>query len=173
MTSGDRPVLLAYDGSDDARDAIQAIASLLGRAEALVAHVYQPLVELLAGGDVELPDSIATEAAEAGRMDREEAEATAAEGCKLARSAGLDATALVAKGSGSVWPTLLTLADAHDARLVVTGSRGLSGFSRVLGSVSAGVLHHCHRPVLVVPPSASASAGGRRGGEAATGNVAG
>lgn len=151
--AGDRPLLLAYDGSGDARRAIEAAVALLGARRALVVHVYQPFVELLTGGDLELPKAIAAEAAEGARLDREEAEATATEGVEVARAAGLEAAGLVVKGSMSVWPTILEVADEHDVCAVVTGSRGRSGVSRVLGSVSTGVVHHCERPVLVVPPA--------------------
>ena len=146
-------MLFAYDGSDDARRALEVAAALLETRRAVVLHVYQPFVELLVGGDLELPKAIGAEAAEAARMDREEAEAVAAEGAEVARAAGLEATGLVATGSMNVWPTIVDVADEHDARAVVMGSRGLSGVSRVLGSVSTGVVHHCERPVLVVPPA--------------------
>jgi nucleotide-binding universal stress UspA family protein len=167
---GDTPVLLAYDGSDDARHAIEVAGALLGARRALVLHVYQPFVELLVGDDLELPGSVAAQAAEASRMDQEEAEAAAAEGVQIAREAGLDANGVVVKGSMSVWPTILDVADGHDASAVVTGSRGRTGLSRVLGSVSAGVVHHCRRPVLVVPPAAATAASERRAtAEAAAG----
>lgn len=47
--------------------------------------------------------------------------------------------------------TILRVAEEKKADLIVLGSRGLGGFTRfLLGSVSDGVLHHAHCPVLVV-----------------------
>jgi nucleotide-binding universal stress UspA family protein len=40
-----------------------------------------------------------------------------------------------------------------DADMIVVGSRGAGGFSRMMmGSVSSLVTHHAHCPVVVIPP---------------------
>jgi nucleotide-binding universal stress UspA family protein len=47
---------------------------------------------------------------------------------------------------------ILAEADAVDARVIVLGTRGLTGVKSVLlGSVSHAVLQHADRPVVVVP----------------------
>lgn len=52
-------------------------------------------------------------------------------------------------------PAAVLLERAEDADLVVVGSRGRGGFSRlVLGSVSSAVVHHCSTPVVVIPAGA-------------------
>jgi nucleotide-binding universal stress UspA family protein len=81
-------------------------------------------------------------------------EATTSEGVRLAAEAGFDAHAVSACNAGSLWRSLLDVADEHDAEALVLGTRGLTGLSRALGSVSNGVVHHSRRPVLVVPGSA-------------------
>ncbi len=55
-------------------------------------------------------------------------------------------------GGGSVWRTIIDVADDIEADLIVVGARGLSTVQSVLlGSVSNAVVHHSSRPVLVVP----------------------
>jgi nucleotide-binding universal stress UspA family protein len=46
---------------------------------------------------------------------------------------------------------LVSQADVVDASLVVVGSRGV-GREKLLGSTSHHLVHHCSRPVVVVPP---------------------
>jgi nucleotide-binding universal stress UspA family protein len=42
---------------------------------------------------------------------------------------------------------------SKDADMIVLGSRGAGGFTRLMmGSVADQVAHHAHCPVLIVPP---------------------
>ncbi len=76
-----------------------------------------------------------------------------AEGLLLARSVGLSAEPLCAQITGSVWSTIIEAADAMDADLIVTGTRGTTGLrSLVQSSIADHVLRYGHRPVLIVPP---------------------
>lgn len=52
---------------------------------------------------------------------------------------------------GSPADVLLNLGRDLDATFVVVGSRGV-GDEQALGSTSHHVVHHCDRPVVVVPP---------------------
>jgi nucleotide-binding universal stress UspA family protein len=52
---------------------------------------------------------------------------------------------------GSPSDVLLNLGRDLDASFVVVGSRGV-GDEQALGSTSHHVVHHCDRPVVVVPP---------------------
>lgn len=59
----------------------------------------------------------------------------------------------------SISDALIATAGDHDAAAVVVGTRGHSGAREVLlGSVAMGTLHHCHRPVMVVPRAWEATA---------------
>lgn len=145
-TNGDAPILICYDRSDGARRAIEQAASLFPGARILVLNVWSFPVMVSAYG--------AGDATAYSRKSQEELAVRDAEtGCAFARELGLDATPLTACGSSEgTWHTILRVADEHDVSLIVVGARGLTGLRSVfLGSVSHGVMHHAHRPVLVVP----------------------
>jgi nucleotide-binding universal stress UspA family protein len=51
----------------------------------------------------------------------------------------------------NVADTLIEIARARGAAVVVVGSHGISGMrKRLLGSVSRKLIEHCDRPVLVI-----------------------
>ncbi len=147
-TSADGPLLLCFDGSDCARQAIAHAGELFPGRAALVATVWQPAAALgtfawsVTMGPVE----------ELDRMSASAGDETAGEGLAAARDAGFRAESVAVDAKGPVWKTIVELARTHDAAVIVMGSRGLSGAeSMLLGSVSSRVLHHADRPVLVIP----------------------
>jgi nucleotide-binding universal stress UspA family protein len=149
-SSADGPLLLCFDGSDDARRAIERAGALFAGRHALVVTVWQPVADL---------DGLAWTGAIASRVDVVEFNRAAAgdgarvadEGVRIALAAGLRAEPCPLEASGSVWRTIVELADRHDAAAIVMGSRGLTGLrSMLLGSVSSAVVHHAGRPTLVI-----------------------
>jgi nucleotide-binding universal stress UspA family protein len=155
-STADGPLVLCYDGSENARHAIDYAGKLFAGKRALVLAVWRPAVGLGGLG-------VAGEAA--GMVDFFELDQVAAdlagrvveEGVRIAQSAGLETDPLVVKAEGSVWKAILETADQHDAASIVMGSRGLTGLrSMLLGSVSNGVVHHAERPALVIPRPAHA-----------------
>lgn len=148
-------VLIAYDGSDDARAAIEYAAGHIRPEPAVVMTVWEPLLTQISFAPLSAATPVAT-GPEAGDKFEEErqAERLARQGADLAVAGGLtDVTTRAERGGGPVWAAIVDVADELDASLVVTGSRGLAGArSVILGSVSTRVLHHVHRPTLVVPP---------------------
>jgi nucleotide-binding universal stress UspA family protein len=150
-----RPVLLAYDGSTDAKHAIATAGQLL-RGRAIVVHVY-PTPALAAAAvpspGIALPIDPAF-AAEVEERARERGGQIVQEGVELARAAGFDPQPQLVPGDGvhAVWNAIVTVAEQHDAGVIVIGHRHLSWIEeKLLGSVDSGVVKHASRPVLVVP----------------------
>jgi nucleotide-binding universal stress UspA family protein len=144
------PLLVCYDGSEDAKHAIDSAADLIGGRQAVIATVWQPFAGM---------ESLAWSGATASgvnfvELDHAAAEGgagTANEGVRIAREAGMDAEPVTEKAAGPVWRTILELADRHDAAAIVMGCRGFTGIRSVLlGSTSSAVVHHADRPTLVV-----------------------
>ncbi len=146
----ERPILIAYDGSEDARAAIARAGELLIPGPALVVtlwHAAERLVSTSAGAATYAPIF-----GEIDELERSNARASAEQGAALAREVGFDASPLVVRSSDrNVWRAILDLGAEHDARAIVLGSRGQGGLTDVLlGSVPGRVVHHADRPVLVV-----------------------
>jgi nucleotide-binding universal stress UspA family protein len=155
VTGPTAPLVVAYDGSPSAQQAIASAAELFPGAPALVTTVWSSVVDAAPAGRLGVPDSVIVEGVQNLNAEaRTEAEDLAAEGAEGARTQGLQAEPLVLQGPSSVWPAIVELADERGAPAVVVGSRGRSGIaSSVLGSVSHGVVQHCRRPVVVVRPA--------------------
>jgi nucleotide-binding universal stress UspA family protein len=144
-------ILLCYDGSPSAKRAIEVAQTTIGRNTAMVLHVWSPPQEFLAAapfGDAPVdPPMAAFE-----RLARERAQEVVFEGHAVAQGIELMADSRVERSDGAIWRTILDVADELDAKLIVIGTRGLTAVqSNLLGSVSNAVVHHSHRPLLVVP----------------------
>ena len=153
-----KPILIAYDGSDCARRAIEAGAGLYASdRDAIVVNVWTaplPPDVAYAGFAPVVPDSHSFEAQQ--RVTLAEAERIAAEGTQLAREAGFAATAMTAKKRSDVAGTLAAVASEVGAGAIVAGSRGRGPVKGLLlGSVTLALLHDAEQPVVVVPPKAA------------------
>jgi nucleotide-binding universal stress UspA family protein len=147
----DGPLILCYDGSEGARDAINHAGGLFTGRQALVLTAWRSVAvpgSLGMGGEAAafLVNSVELDRSAAERGGR-----LADEGVRIARDAGLQAEPLPVKAAGSIWETIIEVANRHDAATIVLGSRGLSGLRAMfLGSVSSAVVHHADRPTLIV-----------------------
>ncbi|MFB4267302.1 universal stress protein [Nonomuraea sp. GTA35] len=144
-------ILIAYDGSDDSKAAIAFAGELFRGEQAVVLTVWERLAMTSARASAGLMVALDQSGVEDEAIGQAMSE-LARHGAELARQAGLDATPRCDADSVAVWSTIVDVADELDAQLIVTGTRGLGGVrSLLLGSTSDRVLHHAHRPVLVVP----------------------
>jgi nucleotide-binding universal stress UspA family protein len=131
-----KKILLATDGSEDARLAARAAANLSDKAgaELHIVHAWQsvpnPVID---------PDQYEEEAR---RLLREQTEFVSDAG-GVVREAHLV--------MGTPVDAILDLVEEIGADFVVVGSRGHGPLGRlILGSVSEGVVHHATLPVLVL-----------------------
>jgi nucleotide-binding universal stress UspA family protein len=149
VSPDEKPVLIAYDGSDHARYAVeQAGAELRTPRKAVVLAAFEPLgsIPFWSGSRAIVPDELLDSV-------RNEAAKTAEEGAELARAAGFDATSKTEAGDRT-WQAILDAAKEIDAGVIVLGShgRGTVG-SAVLGSVATAVAQHAHLPVMICRPA--------------------
>jgi nucleotide-binding universal stress UspA family protein len=145
-------VLIAYDGSEYAKAAIERAGAVLQHGPAVVATAWTSFEDAAPAALLALPGDIVREGTQTlDEANRETAEELSAEGAELARAAGFDAEPRAVRSKGPFFAALVHLADELDAGAIVAGSRGRSALrAAVLGSVSTGLLHHTSRPVLIV-----------------------
>jgi nucleotide-binding universal stress UspA family protein len=146
MSEPFRHILVAYDGSSQARMALdRAIDLALSAACRLtILTVYQPPILWSTG--------LAMPMEPPGEAEKEALDKVLREAVQTAKERG------VSEVRGELLQdhpaeAILHFADFEHADLVVMGSRGQSATSRLLlGSVSDAVMHHARVAVLVVRP---------------------
>ncbi len=160
-------VLICFDGSAGAAQAIAAAGRVLATRRALVLTIAEP------PDPWELYDPAAVVSATVAKLAktrlgleeiaRGQATATNGRGVELAGAAGFSASGEVVSGKPS--EAICHAAAETGAELIVMGTRGRSRVQvAVLGSVSAAVITHATCPVLVIPPAADASRETREAG---------
>jgi nucleotide-binding universal stress UspA family protein len=154
--SSDAPVVVAYDGSSEAKAALRAAAGLFAARRLVIASVWEPGLAMAMAPATD-PTGIGYVAptgetiAAMDRAQRDHAADVAEDGVRAAREAGATAEAYPVADEVDVARTVADLAVRLDAAAIVVGSRGLGAVkSKLLGSTSAALLHHASTPVLVV-----------------------
>jgi nucleotide-binding universal stress UspA family protein len=147
----DAPILICYDDSPGARQAIEAAADLLLDRHAVFLDIAPVLTAAESYAELgPMPPDF-------DQLNTEDALAHARVGAELARRAGFTAEAR-AEVAAPTWEGVVEVADDIDAAAIVIGSRGLTGAREVLkGSLSHEIAEHAGRPVLIVPPPRSPS----------------
>lgn len=134
-------IVVGFDGSAEAREALDAAAALAAASGARVdvVHVYDHTAFPRYAGTVADAESAGDELAREGLTTLPEA-----------------VRGVSASRSGTAGTVIERFAEGQGADLIVLGSRGFGPVRRaLLGSTSSQVLHHTDRPVVVVPRGAS------------------
>ncbi len=140
-----RRILIATDGSKDSDLALQialSIAKAVGASLTIANVVYMP--PLAYGTWVPQLDKIYADLKNEGTR-------IVSEALELAKENGISdaATKVIENNRSPVW-AITKLADEGKFDLIVVGTRGLGGFSKlVLGSVANGVVHYANCSVLI------------------------
>lgn len=147
------PLLVAFDGSEPAAQAVAAAGRLLSGSEAVVVRVWRSQFRHTLTGQSfghaplhdlrEIVDDLEKAVEERVRHEAER-------GAELAREHGLDARARAVDSPASAAEAILGAAGEEGSAAIVVGRRGRGALaSAVLGSVSSSILHAADRPVLI------------------------
>jgi nucleotide-binding universal stress UspA family protein len=144
------PLLLCFDGSVPAENAIRTVGALMAEREAVVLTVAVPARTQLGFNPVgDVVGRFSGLYRDWDDATRELAEEQAKHGCEIAHEAGLRAQPLVAHGKPA--PAILRVADERDVAAIVLGAGNRGAAGGLLGSVSARVSQLAKHPVLVIP----------------------
>lgn len=148
-------MLIAYDGSDEARRAIEWAGSLLSVRTAYILTAWEPLQRQAArtagASGMMQPDWDSSVADD--DPAHEEAKRICREGVEIAASAGFTAEPYLVESETTIWSAIVDAARDLDAGVIVSGTRGNSGLRGLLSSSTAdAVLKNAGCPVLIVPP---------------------
>ncbi|WP_018295960.1 universal stress protein [Corynebacterium lubricantis] len=146
-------MLIAYDGTDRAADALRAAASLLRATNVEIITAWEPAARTnarAAGFTGSHQPAVTTENDSA----YDYAESICREGIELAESLGLSAQAHLVEQTSTVAQAIVEAADELNVDVIVAGTRGISGVRSWFNSSTAeNVLQNANCPVFVVPSS--------------------
>ena len=140
-------IIVGLDGSHNSQRALEvAITEAAIRHAPLTVIAVHQVVAGYSGHGVAYPgdDALAEKARQAAQAEVDGV---------VARLGDSQPASITVRGVSGL-PAETILDAAKDADMIVVGSRGAGGFSRLLmGSVSSQVAHHAHVPVLIIPPA--------------------
>ena len=130
-------ILVAYDGSELARKALNKAVELLKKGDDLIlAHV---IPTTMLAEFVDIPPEVTTAKAQ-GLMN---------EALSMLKEKGVQATGLVREGD--IADTIIKIGSELQVDIIVLGEKGVSKVDRfALGSVADKVVKYARRPVLIV-----------------------
>jgi nucleotide-binding universal stress UspA family protein len=148
MEAGFSKILVAFDGSEDSVKAARLACSLAKKygSKVTVAHVYSFAV-FAYGGATPMPMPDVQPLEEAAKT---KGLSILNRGLAIARDCGADAEGELIEAP-SIVQALVEYAAKEKVGLIVAGTRGMTGFKKlIMGSVSSGLAGHAECPVLVV-----------------------
>ena len=149
-------VLIAFDGSDEARGAIEYAGRFLSTRNIYILTVWEPIHRQAArtagmSGMMQHDWSSVTDDTEDPAYS--DAVAICREGVSLAEAQGFTTEPFLVESATAIWSAIVDAARELDVSIIVAGSRALSGWRSLLqSSVSDSLVKHAGRPVLIVPP---------------------
>lgn len=136
-----KTIVWATDGSELADRALQLVGELARahRSKIVAVHANEVLAGRFGGGSLLADDPVLVKKIERQVEDL--------------RRSGFVAELRVVRGVEHTAALIARAADEVEAGLIVVGSHGHGGVaSALLGSVTRGLIHEAHCPVLSVPP---------------------
>jgi nucleotide-binding universal stress UspA family protein len=147
------PVILCYDGSKEAAEAIACAGELLAGRPALVVTAWKPIVEEALSPGMTPP---VADPAEANKRQLAAAKRFAGQGTRLAADAGFDAEPLALRAEGPLWEAVEVVAEERDATVIVCGTRHSGVKAALPSNLASALVTHASRAVLVVPSAKAA-----------------
>lgn len=148
-----RRMLIAYDGTSIAANALRQAAVLLDAQSVEIITAWEPLTRTNARA-ASMTGSHQPTFAGDGDVAYEHALNVCEEGIELAESLGLDARAHMVEHTGNIAQAIADAAEELEVDVIVSGTRGISGVkSWFANSTAANILQVAHCPVFVVPSS--------------------
>lgn len=139
-----KKIIVATDGSDTSKRAVDYAIDLSRKynAKLVILHVLNLIIS---GGSVSsISDKLHEE-------DRQKARLLLEDAHKKAKENSVESTAELVEDHMPVYGEIIACAEREGADLIVIGTRGTSGFTKLLlGSVASNVVTYSPIPVLVV-----------------------
>lgn len=142
-------ILVALDGSDHAKKALDTAAKLAGRCEAELILFHAMQLGNLSPGYAAMASRSAREVYQT--LAKEQADAILGEAEGTAKQQGVERVTRLTKEADSAAAAILAAAESAGVELIVVGTRGLTGLREIaMGSVAHKVTSAANCPVLIV-----------------------
>jgi nucleotide-binding universal stress UspA family protein len=150
-------VLIAYDGSEQAKGAIRYAGRFLSTKNAYILTAWEPIHRQAARaagvGGIATADVSAVDDTEGEDPAYTEAVAICREGVAQAREHGFNTEPYLVESSTAVWTAIVDAATELDVSMILAGTRALSGWRSLMQTSTAdSIVKHAGRPVFIVPP---------------------